>query len=58
MGGAIQGIIWVDNLFNTKCLAAAAKGTAALPSTCNRCAAQFGVTDPGARAQAAAVAIN
>ncbi|KAJ7917408.1 hypothetical protein B0H13DRAFT_2269489 [Mycena leptocephala] len=57
-GGAVRRIIRVDNLFNTKCLAAAAKGTAALPSACNRCAAQFGVTDSRARAQAAAVAIN
>ncbi|KAJ7780381.1 hypothetical protein B0H14DRAFT_2961190 [Mycena olivaceomarginata] len=33
--------------FNTACLAAAAKGTAAFPTSCAPCAAQFGVTDPG-----------
>ncbi|KAJ7739202.1 hypothetical protein B0H16DRAFT_1759159 [Mycena metata] len=47
-----------DNSFNTGCLATAAKGTAAFPSVCDGCAAQFGVTDPGASPQAAAVAIN
>ncbi|KAJ7909304.1 hypothetical protein B0H13DRAFT_2492858 [Mycena leptocephala] len=47
-----------DNSFNTACLAAAAKGTTAFPSACDGCAAQFGVTDPGASAQAAGVAIN
>ncbi|KAJ7909294.1 hypothetical protein B0H13DRAFT_1877795 [Mycena leptocephala] len=47
-----------DNSFNTACLAAAAKGTAAFPSACDGCAAQFGVTDPGASAQAAGVVIN
>ncbi|KAJ7825567.1 hypothetical protein B0H14DRAFT_3726289 [Mycena olivaceomarginata] len=47
-----------DNSFNAACLAAAAKGTAAFPSACAGCAAQFGVTDPGASATAAGVAIN
>ncbi|KAF7368550.1 hypothetical protein MVEN_00178300 [Mycena venus] len=47
-----------DNSFNTACLAAAAKGTAAFPSPCTGCAAQFGVTDPGASAKAAGKAIN
>ncbi|KAF7368549.1 hypothetical protein MVEN_00178200 [Mycena venus] len=47
-----------DNSFNTACLAAAAKGTAAFPSPCTGCAAQFGVTDPGASAPAAGKAIN
>ncbi|KAJ7891711.1 hypothetical protein B0H14DRAFT_3126310 [Mycena olivaceomarginata] len=37
---------------------AAAKGTAPFPSACDGCAAQFDVTDPGAGAQAAGVAIN
>ncbi|KAJ6530284.1 hypothetical protein B0H19DRAFT_1273938 [Mycena capillaripes] len=37
--------------FNTACLAAAAKGTAAFPNACTPCAAQFGVTDPGNKAQ-------
>ncbi|KAJ7860063.1 hypothetical protein B0H14DRAFT_3134967, partial [Mycena olivaceomarginata] len=32
---------------NTACLVAAAKGTAAFPTACAPCAAQFGVTDPG-----------
>ncbi|KAF7349925.1 hypothetical protein MVEN_01293200 [Mycena venus] len=47
-----------NNLFNTACLAAAAKGTAAFPPACDGCAAQFGVTDPGVSAKAAGVAIN
>ncbi|KAJ7661043.1 hypothetical protein B0H17DRAFT_1212399 [Mycena rosella] len=38
---------------NTACLAAAAKGTAAFPSACSPCAAPFGVTDPGNKAQEA-----
>ncbi|KAJ7305595.1 hypothetical protein DFH08DRAFT_976165 [Mycena albidolilacea] len=47
-----------DTSFNTVCLAAAAKGTAPFPAACEGCAAQFGVTDPGAGAQAAGMAIN
>ncbi|KAJ7893352.1 hypothetical protein B0H14DRAFT_3427431 [Mycena olivaceomarginata] len=47
-----------DNSFNAACLAAAAKGTAAFPSTCAGCAAQIGVTDPSPSATAAGVAIN
>ncbi|KAJ7146888.1 hypothetical protein C8R44DRAFT_864608 [Mycena epipterygia] len=37
-----------ETSFNAACLASAAKGTAAFPSSCDACAAQFGVTDPGA----------
>ncbi|KAJ7445250.1 hypothetical protein FB451DRAFT_1412770 [Mycena latifolia] len=37
-----------DNALNLACIAAAAKGTAAFPSACDGCAAQFGVTAPGA----------
>ncbi|KAJ7625191.1 hypothetical protein B0H17DRAFT_1151225 [Mycena rosella] len=40
-----------NNPSNTACLAAAAKGTAAFPSACSPCAAPFGVTDPGNKAQ-------
>ncbi|KAF8146353.1 hypothetical protein K438DRAFT_1781126 [Mycena galopus ATCC 62051] len=40
-----------DNTFNAACLTAAAKGTAAFPSACAGCAAQFGVTDPGSSTQ-------
>ncbi|KAJ7837651.1 hypothetical protein B0H14DRAFT_3141328 [Mycena olivaceomarginata] len=47
-----------DTSFNSVCLVAAAKGTAPFPSACDGCAAQFDVTDPGAGAQAAGVAIN
>ncbi|KAJ7324019.1 hypothetical protein DFH08DRAFT_969022 [Mycena albidolilacea] len=47
-----------DNSFSAACLAAAAKGTAAFPSACAECAAQFGVTDPGASTTAAGVAIS
>ncbi|KAJ7811499.1 hypothetical protein B0H13DRAFT_2383867 [Mycena leptocephala] len=39
-----------NTLFNTACLAAAVKGTAAFPTSCAPCAAQFGVTDPGNKA--------
>ncbi|KAJ7146880.1 hypothetical protein C8R44DRAFT_845821 [Mycena epipterygia] len=37
-----------ETSFNAACLASAAQGTAAFPSSCSGCAAQFGVTDPGA----------
>ncbi|KAJ7084972.1 hypothetical protein C8R44DRAFT_991820 [Mycena epipterygia] len=50
-----------DTSFNTACLTAAAKGTAAFPTACGGCAAQFGVTDPGSNTQVTTptpVAIN
>ncbi|KAJ7920911.1 hypothetical protein B0H13DRAFT_2318963 [Mycena leptocephala] len=44
--------------FNTACLAAAAKGAAALPTACTPCAAQFGVTNPANNAQGNANSAN
>ncbi|KAJ7488273.1 hypothetical protein FB451DRAFT_1226879 [Mycena latifolia] len=48
----------LDDTLNLVCLAAAAKGPAAFPSTCDGCASQFGVTDPGAATATCAKRIN